>query len=228
LVNGFGLKSQKILASKHAVLIGGGGLGSHSANILIRMGIGSIDIIDNDIIDITNLHRTTVFSEKDIGKHKASVLQERLQLVNTGVTITGINKKVTSKNIDALVSESDIIIDGTDNIPLRLLINKTAIQHKIPWVYAGVYETIGMVMAILPKKTACFRCISPNISILKKKEIPVLGSLPASIAAIQCNETIKVLVGKPPAGFLIYDTWNQCFDRVEVKRNPYCTVCGKK
>jgi molybdopterin/thiamine biosynthesis adenylyltransferase len=144
------------------------------------------------------------------------------------VTITGINKKVTSKNIDALVSESDIIIDGTDNIPLRLLINKTAIQHKIPWVYAGVYETIGMVMAILPKKTACFRCISPNISILKKKEIPVLGSLPASIAAIQCNETIKVLVGKPPAGFLIYDTWNQCFDRVEVKRNPYCTVCGKK
>jgi molybdopterin/thiamine biosynthesis adenylyltransferase len=228
LVKGYGLKSQKILASKHAVLIGAGGLGSHSANLLVRMGIGCIDIIDYDIIDITNLHRTTVFSEKDIGKKKASVLQKRLQSVNTEVAIKAINKKVTVKNISSLILAGDVIIDGTDNIPLRLLINKTAIQHKIPWVYAGVYETVGMIMAILPKKTACFQCITPDIPILKKKEIPVLGSLPAITAAIQCNETIKVLVGKQTSGLLIYDVWNQCFDRVDIKRNSYCPICGKK
>lgn len=227
LVKQFGLKGQKQLASKHAVLIGGGGLGSNSANILIRMGIGSIDIIDYDTIDRTNLHRTSVFSEKDIGKYKAIVLKERLQSVNTDVQVKAINKKITSKNIDSLLIHADVIVDGTDNIPLRLLINTIAIQQNIPWVYAGVYETVGMVMAILPKKTACFHCITQNISIPKSKEIPVLGSLPATIAAIQCNETIKVLLGKQPAGLLIYDVWNQCFDKLDIQRNPNCPICGK-
>ncbi len=228
LVKEFGLKGQKLLSSKHAILIGGGGLGSNSANLLIRMGIGSITIIDYDTIDKTNLHRTSVFSENDIGKYKASVLKEKLQSVNTDVQVQGIIKKVTLKNIDSLLTAADVIVDGTDNIPLRLLINKKSIQHKIPWVYAGVYETVGMVMAILPKKTACFHCITQNIPILKTKEIPVLGSLPATIAAIQCNETIKILLGKQPAGLLIYDVWNQCFDTLGIKRNPCCPICGKK
>jgi molybdopterin-synthase adenylyltransferase len=228
LVKDFGLKGQKLLASKHAILIGGGGLGSNSANLLIRMGIGSIDIIDYDTIDKTNLHRTSVFSEKDIGKYKALVLKERLQPVNSEVQVKGINKKVTSKNIESLLTPADVLIDGTDNIPLRLLINKIALEHKIPWVYAGVYGTVGMVMAILPKKTACFHCITRNIPILKNKEIPVLGSLPATIAAIQCNETIKIFLGKQPAGLLIYDVWNQCFDIMDMKRNPNCPACGKK
>jgi molybdopterin/thiamine biosynthesis adenylyltransferase len=228
LVKEFGQRGQKLLASKHAILIGGGGLGSNSANLLIRMGIGSIDIIDYDTIDKTNLHRTSVFSEKDIGEKKASILKEKLQSVNTDVKVKAINKKVTSKNIDSLISNADVIIDGTDNIPLRLLINERAIKHKIPWVYAGVFETVGMVMAILPKKTACFHCITPKIPVSKTQEIPVLGSLPATIAAIQCNETIKILMGKQPAGLIIYDVWNQCFDVLNIKRNPCCPICGKK
>jgi molybdopterin/thiamine biosynthesis adenylyltransferase len=225
LVKGFGQTGQKILNSKHALLIGGGGLGSNSANILIRMGIGSIDIIDFDTIDETNLHRTTVFSEKDIGKNKALVLKEKLQSVNTKVRVKAINKKVTSNNIDSFLANTDVILDGTDNIPLRLLINERAITYKVPWVYAGVNGTIGMVMAILPKKTACFHCITPNIPLSKSQEIPVLGSLPAAIAAIQCNEVIKILLGKKPAGLIIYNTWTQCFDTLDIKRNPSCPIC---
>jgi adenylyltransferase/sulfurtransferase len=228
LVNGFGRRGQKILTSKHAVLIGCGGLGSNSANLLIRMGIGSMDIIDYDSIDITNLHRTAVFSELDVGKSKATILQEKLQTINTNVQIRGIDKKVTPKNITTLIQHADIVIDGTDNIPLRLLINKVTQKNNIPWVYAGVYETVGMVMAILPKKTACFQCISPTIPDSKNKEIPILGSLPAIIAAIQCNEMIKVLLGKQPTGLIIYDAWNQCFDILDVKRNPRCPICIKK
>jgi adenylyltransferase/sulfurtransferase len=192
------------------------------------MGIGSIDIIDDDIVDITNLYRTSVFSEYDIGKSKALSLEERLQFVNRKVQVKGINQKVTSKNIWSFVQQADVIIDGTDSIPLRLLINDISIKHNIPWVYAGVYGTIGMVMGILPKKTSCFQCIAQNIPTSKDQEIPVFGSLPAMIAAIQCNETIKILLGRQPAGLLIYDVWNQCFDLMDIKRNPYCPMCGKK
>ena len=228
LVKELGQKGQELLATKHAIVIGGGGLGSHSANLLVRMGIGSIDIIDDDIVDITNLHRTTVFSEHDVGKSKALILQERLQSVNTKVRVKGINQKVTSENIWSLIQHADVIIDGTDSVPLRLLINDKSIQHNIPWVYAGVYETVGMVMGILPKKTPCFQCIAQDIPEPRAQEIPVLGSLPATIAAIQSNETIKLLLGRQPAGLLIYDVWNQCFDTMDIKRNPYCPMCGKK
>jgi molybdopterin/thiamine biosynthesis adenylyltransferase len=228
LVKQLGQKGQEQLATKHAVIIGGGGLGSHSANLLVRMGIGSIDIIDDDIVDITNLHRTSIFTEHDIGKLKALILGERLQSVNTKVRVKGINQKVTSENIWSFVQHTDVIIDGTDSIPLRLLINDISIQHNIPWVYAGVYETVGMAMGILPKKTSCFQCIAQNIPASRDQVTPVFGSLPATIAAIQCTETIKILLGRQPAGLLIYDVWNQCFDIMDIKRNPYCPMCGKK
>lgn len=228
LVKEFGQKSQELLTKKHVIVIGGGGLGSNSSNLLVRFGIGQIDIIDDDIVDITNLHRTSVFSEHDIGKSKALTLQEKLQEINTKVIVKGINKKVTPKNILSMVQHADIIIDGTDSIPLRLLINEVSIHHSIPWVYAGVYETVGMVMGILPNKTTCFQCFAQNIPTSNLKETPVLGSLPATIAAIQCNESIKILLEKQPSGLIIYDVWNQCFDILNIKRNPYCPMCGKK
>lgn len=228
LVKELGVKGQRILSTKHVTLIGGGGLGSNSANILVRMGIGSIDIIDQDTIDVTNLHRTAVFTDKDVGKFKTRILEKNLRLVNPNVQIKGIHTKVTSENIENYLENTDIIIDGTDNIPLRHLINDVSIKHNIPWVYAGVYETIGMVMAFLPKKTPCFRCITPNIPESYTQETPVLGSLPVIIAAVQCNETIKILLGKRPSGLLIYDAWYQCFDKIEIKKNPHCQVCGNK
>ena len=129
----------------------------------VRMGIGSMDIIDDDLVDITNLHRTSVFSEGDIGKSKALILQEKLQSVNSKVDVKGINKRVTRDNIGSYIQHADMIIDGTDSIPLRLLINEASIHHNIPWVYAGVYETVGMVMGILPKETPCFQCITQDI-----------------------------------------------------------------
>jgi molybdopterin/thiamine biosynthesis adenylyltransferase len=228
LVKDFGLKGQEILATKHAVVIGGGGLGSHSASLLVRMGIGSIDIVDNDIVDITNLHRTAVFSEQDVGKSKALILQEKLQAVNTNVRVKGINEKVTSENIESLIEKADVIIDGTDSIPLRLLINETSIQYHIPWIYAGVYETIGMVMGIIPGKTPCFQCITQTIPTSSPGEIPVLGSLPATIASIQCNETVKLLLDKPLTGLILYDVWKQCFEVIDIQRNPHCLICGGK
>jgi molybdopterin/thiamine biosynthesis adenylyltransferase len=228
IVKEFGQKGQEILTKKHVVIIGGGGLGSHSANLLVRIGIGSIDIIDDDVVDITNLHRTSVFSEHDIGKSKAMILKDKLQAVNSQVLIKGIKKKVTSGNINTFIKHANVVVDGTDNLPLRRLINEAAIQYHLPWVYAGVYETVGMVMGILPGKTPCFHCISRNIPNVTSEEIPVLGSLPSTIASIQCNETIKLLLDRPLSGLIIYDVWKQCFEIINIKRNPQCPLCGMK
>jgi molybdopterin-synthase adenylyltransferase len=228
LVKEFSQKGQDILRSTHVVIIGGGGLGSHSSSLLVRMGIGRIDIIDDDTVDLTNLHRTAVFNEKDIGKSKALVLEEKLRSVNTEVTVNGINQKVTKDNIETLVKNADVIMDGTDNLPLRFLINETSMKRNIPWVYAGVYETVGMVMGIIPGKTPCFQCISNELPEPINTETPVLGSLPATIASLQCNETIKLLLDKPLAGLLIYDIWTQCFDKIQIKKNPTCPTCSKK
>ena len=151
LVRALGKSGQDLLETKHAVVIGGGGLGSNSANIMVRLGVGSIDIIDYDTVDITNLHRTSVFSEEDVGKSKALTLQQRLQQVNTNVHIKGINQKVTVENIKDLVSHADVIIDGTDTVPLRVLINEVSIQNNIPWVYAGVYETCLLYTSPSPR-----------------------------------------------------------------------------
>jgi adenylyltransferase/sulfurtransferase len=191
------------------------------------MGIGNIDIIDKDTIDITNLHRSSLFTQEDVGKLKALILEEKLQAINPEVNVKGINQKITKENIEMYVKNADVIVDGTDSMSLRYLINKVSIQNDIPWVYAGVYGTVGMTMGVLPKKTPCFQCISQNIPESTPDEIPVLGSLPATIASIQCNETIKLLLGKPLAGLIIYDVWNQCFDIMNIKRNPYCQICGK-
>jgi len=228
IVNEIGENGQQLLSKKKVVIIGGGGLGSNSANILVRLGIGRIDIIDDDILDITNLHRMSIYNEEDIGKIKSQILAEKLQKINSEVKVRGIDKKVTKKNIESITNNSNIILDGTDNLETRFLINELSIKKKIPWVYAGVHGTIGMIMAIEPKISPCFRCISQNNIREKSFEIPVLGNLPVIISSIQITEALKLLLDKNPSGLIIYDIWNQNFERINIKRNQQCICCGKE
>ncbi|MBN1280868.1 MAG: HesA/MoeB/ThiF family protein [Candidatus Thermoplasmatota archaeon] len=226
LLKELGMRGQQSLSTKHAVVIGSGGLGSHSASILARMGVGYLTLVDDDTVDITNLHRTAVFSEKDVGKPKARILQQKLRNVNRDCEVRAVKRKVTKATILPLVQNADIIVDGTDSLPLRFLINDTAVKQNIPWVYAGVQGTIGMVMGIVPNTTPCLACVSQMISQQTMRTLPVLGSLPGIIASLQCNEIIKILLGKPPAGLLIVDGWRPCCDCIDVQKNPVCPVCG--
>jgi adenylyltransferase/sulfurtransferase len=161
-VDEFGESGQATISKKRVVVIGCGGLGSYSSNIMVRTGIGSLDLVDDDPIEITNLHRTCIFNEEDIGKPKYQILKERLKKINSGVKIGGIKERVTKENIESIIENSDIILDGTDNMETRHLINEAAIKKGIPWVYAGVFSTMGMVMGIIPNKTPCIKCISPS------------------------------------------------------------------
>ena len=227
LVKELGAQGQDTLSKKHAVVIGGGGLGSNSANLLVRAGIGSIDIVDYDVVDITNLHRTALFTEDDVGKSKAKVLEKKLHQSNTEVVVRGVEQKVTKETITSIVDHADIVLDGTDSLAMRFLLNDIAVKQGIPWVYAGVYATVGMVMGVLPKQTPCFKCISPVLPSEDASETPVLGTLPGLIAAVQCNEAMKFLLGMPFSGLLIYDSWSQCFDQMVLERNLSCSCCGK-
>lgn len=227
-VKEIGEKRQKQLAEKKALIIGGGGLGSNSANILVRFGIGSIDIFDNDIVDISNLHRMSIFSEEDIGLSKSEILAKKLKIINSEVEIRGFNKLITKKNIESISKDANIIIDGTDNLKARFLINELSVKKGVPWVYAGVKNTIGMVMAINPGFSPCFKCISPKIGNNNKIKIHVLGNLPAIIASVQCTEVLKVLFGQKTSGLIIYDIWKQIFEIIEIKRNFKCECCSKR
>ena len=160
IVKEFGKQGQDMLSEKHVVVIGCGGLGSNSSDILVRMGIGSIDVVDDDPLELTNIHRTSIFTEEDIGKPKPLILEEKLQQINSEITVSGIQKRVTKENIELIVKNADVILDGTDDMKTRFLINEVAIKNNIPWIYAGVYSTVGMTMGILPKKTPCLKCIS--------------------------------------------------------------------
>ncbi len=225
LVLEFGDAAQDSLRKKHVVIIGGGGLGSHSAELMVRMGVGSVTVIDADVVHVTNLHRTSVFTEQDVDMPKALVLKERLSRVNSDVTIRGISQKVTQENIVDFVNHADIILDGTDNLETRFLINETAITQNIPWVYAGVYGTIGMVLGIIPRKTSCLACMTQSIP-EKKGVNPVLGNLPVVIASLQCTEALKIMLEKPLGGFIIYDLWLQRFERIPIDKNKHCRCCS--
>jgi adenylyltransferase/sulfurtransferase len=228
IVKEFGEKGQETLSKKNVVIIGGGGLGSNCANILLRIGIGIIDIIDDDILDITNLHRMSIFNEEDIGQPKCKVLAEKLKKINSEIKVRGINKRVNEKNIESVIKDVDLILDGTDNLETRFLINEFAVKKKIPWIYAGVNSTVGMIMGIIPKQTPCLKCISQNVTNRKQIEIPVIGNLPVTTASIQCSEAIKILLDELPSGLIIYDIWNQQFEKLNIKRNKECSCCGKE
>ena len=138
----------------------------------------------NDTVELTNLHRTSIFNEEDIGSFKCQVLEEKLQKINSEVKIKGIQKRVTKENIESIVKNADIILDDTDNMQTRFLINDVSIKNGIPWIYAGVYSTVGMVMGIIPKQTPCLKCISQSIP-EKNLVIPVLGNLPITTDSIE-------------------------------------------
>jgi len=224
LVKEFGKNGQEILSRKHIVIIGGGGLGSNSSELLVRLGVGRIDIVDDDPVEITNLHRTSLFNEEDVGQFKCQILEEKLQKINSEITIKAVKQRVTKENILSIVKNADIILDGTDNMQTRFLINDTSIKNDIPWIYAGVYSTVGMVMGILPKKTPCLKCISQSIP-EKTGETPVLGNLTSITASIQCTEAIKILLEKQLSGLIIYDIWKQQFDQISIQKNPTCSCC---
>ena len=202
-------------------------MGSPIALYLTAAGVGTLRIIDNDRVELSNLNRQILHWDKDIGKEKTKSAYDKLTQLNKNITIETIDTTIDETNVYSLAADFDVIVDAMDNMPTRYLLNKAAIKHKIPFVHGAVSGLEGRAMTVIPGKSACIRCIYHGTP--PKTKFPVLGTTPAVIGAIQATEVIKYLTGIGTLltnKLLIYDGLNMIFTELSVVRNINCEHCG--
>ncbi len=227
-----GAKGQEALSRSRAVVVGLGALGSVSADLLARAGVGHLRLVDRDVVEIVNLQRQTLYSEGDLESPKAEAAARRLHSVNSSVTIEAFPKDVHPATVESATSGVDLIVDGTDNLETRFLLNEVAIDKRIGFIYGGAIATYGMVFAMRSPETACFRCFNPNApppgSLPTCETAGIFNAVSAQVGAIQAGEAVRMLVGQNPSGdLLVIDGWRPDIQRIRVSRRPDCPTCAR-
>ena len=220
-----GKEGQEILNKKTVAIVGLGAIGSVSSELLARNGINLI-LIDNDKIDLTNLQRQLLFTEKDVGKFKVNIAEKNLKKINSDIEIKTFNERLTKDNIHIL--NSDIILDCTDNFKTRFLINKYFLQTKIPWIHTAALKTRAVLYNfVYNKEKPCFNCIYKNNSEFETCEnTGVLNTITGLIATLQATQALKMLLKyKYEDSLLIVDIWNNIITKIRVKKDKNCETC---
>jgi len=225
-----GAQGQKELGEARVLVVGCGALGSMSSEHLARAGVGHITIIDRDIVELENLQRQILFSEADIGKAKAAAAQEHLKAINSDIQVEGLVEDLNPRNAGGVIKDVDVVVDGTDNMETRYLINDVCVKDSIPWVYGGAVSTYGMSMNIIPEKSPCLICAFPHMpkpgSLPTCDTVGVVNTIPSIVASIQATEVIKILLRKECSKYLIIlDIWSHDFQRIKIARKPDCPCC---
>ncbi|KKN16473.1 hypothetical protein LCGC14_0975470 [marine sediment metagenome] len=224
---------QKIMEGKVLVL-GAGGLGSPVALYLAAAGVGTLGIVDNDEVDVTNLQRQILHFTEDVGRAKTDSATEKLKNLNPEIKINAHNMRVTSDNINDLIKDYDIIVDGTDNFPTRFLVNDACYFAKKKLVHGAILRFDGQVMTILPDEGPCYRCIyrepPPEGLVPSCSQAGVIGTVAGIVGTIQANEVIKILIekGTPLSGrLLVIDALEANFRKIKTKKDPRCPICSE-
>ncbi|HHT9138951.1 MAG TPA: ThiF family adenylyltransferase [Candidatus Wunengus sp. YC60] len=237
LFYGIGNKGQKILMEKTAVLVGCGALGCTSANLLVRSGIKRLKVIDRDFIEESNLQRQSLFDEEDIKRNlpKAVAAQKKLQKINSQVQIEAIVVDLNPSNIETIIGNANVVIDGTDNFETRFLINDYCVKHGIPWIYGACIGSVGLTMNIIPSKTPCLRCVLDTIPPFGATETcdtaGIIAPIASMIASIQATEALKILTENYDAlskGLFKTDLWRNETKRLHVEdamEKSDCITC---
>lgn len=229
-----GMEGQQKLAAAKVLLIGAGGLGSPSGLYLASAGVGTLGIVDFDVVDVTNLQRQIMHGTEWIGKPKVDSAVARLKSVNPHVKVVPYKERLTSENALAIFKEYDVIVDGTDNFQTRYLSNDAAYLTGKPLVYGSIFRFEGHATVFVPGK-GCYRCMYPEPpppgSVPSCAEGGVLGILPGIIGVIQATEAVKLIIGKGrtlQGRFLIYNAMDMKFRELKLPHDKDCPLCGDR
>ena len=229
-----GGRGQEKLLNAKVLVIGAGGLGSPCALYLASAGIGRIGIVDSDKVELNNLQRQIVHSTDTVGMPKVESAKMRLNSINTDVDVIAHNIRLTSANIMDVIKEYDIVVDGSDNFPTRYLVNDACVLSGKPLSHGGILKFDGQAMTIMPRKSACYRCLFPEPPppglIPSCQEAGILGAVAGIIGTIQANEVLKYVLGTGTlleGRLLIFNALESSFRKVKVPRDPRCPICGE-
>jgi molybdopterin/thiamine biosynthesis adenylyltransferase/rhodanese-related sulfurtransferase len=234
LIPEIGVAGQQRLLQAKVLLVGAGGLGSPVALYLAAAGIGRLGIVDDDVVDQTNLQRQVLHSTAALGEPKVESAARRLGELNPDVEVLPYRERLTAASIDGILGEGwDVIVDGADNFPTRYLLNDASVWQGVPVVHGSIYRFEGQATVFASGSGPCYRCLFPQPPPPELApscaEGGVLGILPGVIGSIQGNEALKLVlgIGRPLIGrLLLYDALEGSFDEVAVRRDPACPVCG--
>ena len=237
-----GTAGQIKIAKSSALVVGMGGLGTWTAEFLVRAGIGRIIISDGDCVELSNLHRQALYTEQDAAEKRLKVdcATEKLQKINSSCVVETFAERISRLTIHRIAKGADIIMDGTDNFETRFLINDYSVKFSIPWISAGVAGACGQMMCFLPGKTPCLRCVVPSIPSCGQEtsdqcnQLGVVGAVVPFVSAMQAVEAIKILSGSADLAnpyLTTFDLWRNYFQRFElskVKSEKSCPCCELK
>jgi len=229
-----GMEGQQKLKAARVLCVGTGGLGSPLALYLTAAGIGTLGLVDFDVVDASNLQRQIIHSTKDIGRKKIDSAEEKLKALNPAISIVKHETMLSSANALEIIKDYDIVADGTDNFPTRYLVNDACVLLNKPNAYGSIFRFEGQASVFAMETGPCYRCLYPEPPppglVPSCAEGGVLGILPGLVGVIQATEVIKLILGKgdPLIGrLLLVDALSMRFRELKLRKNPECPVCGK-
>jgi molybdopterin/thiamine biosynthesis adenylyltransferase len=233
LLTEVGVEGQKKIKRSKILIIGAGGLGAPAAFYLAAAGVGTIGIADGDRVEKSNLQRQIIHFTRDIGRVKVQSAREKMTALNPEIKVKTYSTQVTAANVEKLLSEYDFIIDGTDNLSAKFLINDACVINRIPYSHGGLLHYYGQTMTVLPIRSACYRCVfnapPPKGSVPTCAEAGILGAIAGMLGTVQATEALKYLLGIGELltdSILSFNALEMDYRKISVKRNPNCPVCG--
>jgi adenylyltransferase/sulfurtransferase len=228
-----GGKGQEKIMSAKVFIVGAGGLGCPVGYYLTAAGVGTIIMVDNDNVELSNLQRQIAHNTERIGMPKVESAKKTFNALNPDVNIVALNQKITKDNIIDLIKDVDVVVDGSDNFPTRYLVNDACVIAGKPLVSGAILRFEGQVTTIVPKQGHCYRCLfeemPPAGLVPSCQEAGVLGALPGIVGGLQSMEVLKYILGKGDLltnQMIIFDAMKANFRKVKVPKNPDCPVCG--
>jgi adenylyltransferase/sulfurtransferase len=216
-----------------ALVVGVGGLGSPAALALVRAGIGTIGLVDPDVVDVSNLPRQLLYTDADVGRPKVDVAAERLRSIAPGVRVVAIRSRLTSSDVP-LLAAFDVVLDGSDSIAAKFALSDAAVAAAVPLVHAGAIDFRAQLLTILPGRSACYRCVfedaPPDDDVPPCQGAGIVGPVVALAGSLQAADALRVLDGDPPLfadRLLSIDVRTGAWRRVPVARRVHCAACGE-